>query len=246
MLRFTLLMCLIAFAATSQVFAQQMEDVVYLKNGGVVRGTIIEQIPGESLKIQTRDESVFVFTMDEIDKLAKEMPKVPKEPVMEVVVGADIPSSASAGATGAKVEIGTLLALRHSGGPKYYWGERWTRTRVLLPSVLSVWLIPSEYVAIGSEIEFESVGDDFGLLLGGQAAFFPTSNQHPSIYALGTGSLRKVSGFNIDISAGIGMGLRARTGSALVLRMEGRYERWFEDEVNDFSFIIGLGTRLGG
>ena len=95
MLRFTLFTCLIAFAATSQVFAQQsMEDVVYLKNGGFVRGTIVEQIPGESLKIQTRDGNVFVFAMDEITRLSKEMPKVPSS-------------------TGAKAEIGTLLAFRH-------------------------------------------------------------------------------------------------------------------------------------
>ena len=222
MLRFTLFTCLIAFVAVSQVFAQQMEDVVYLEDGGVVRGTIVEQIPGESLKIQTRDGNVFVFTMDEITKLAKEMPKVPKEPVM------------------GKVEIGTLLALRHSS-------SRWASgTYIQVPSVLSIWLIPREHVAIGSEIGFESRDGAFALLLGGQAAFFPVSNQHSSTYVLGTGSLQKVRHYDIDISVGIGMGLRARTGSAFVLRMEGRYERWFEDEVNDFSFIIGLGTRLGG
>ena len=49
-----------------------MEDVVHLKNGNVIRGTIIEQIPGESLKIQTQGGSVFVYTMDEIAELARE------------------------------------------------------------------------------------------------------------------------------------------------------------------------------
>ena len=41
MQRFILLTCLTAFAMTSQAFAQQMEDVVHLKSGGLVRGTII-------------------------------------------------------------------------------------------------------------------------------------------------------------------------------------------------------------
>ena len=77
MQRFILLTCLTAFVVTSPAFAQQMEDVVHLKNGGLVRGTIIEQIPGESLKIQTRDGNVFVYTMDEIAKMSK-------EPVMEM------------------------------------------------------------------------------------------------------------------------------------------------------------------
>ena len=72
MQRFILLTCLTAFVVTSPAFAQQMEDVVHLKNGGLVRGIIIEQIPGESLKIKTRDGNVFVYTMDEIAKMSKE------------------------------------------------------------------------------------------------------------------------------------------------------------------------------
>lgn len=50
-------------------------DVVYLKNGGIIRGMIIEQIPNVQLKIQTKDESVFVYKMDEIEKITKELSK---------------------------------------------------------------------------------------------------------------------------------------------------------------------------
>lgn len=38
----------------------QYVDVVYLKNGSIIRGMIIEQIPNVSLKIQTKDGSIFV------------------------------------------------------------------------------------------------------------------------------------------------------------------------------------------
>ncbi len=48
------------------------QDVVYLKNGSVIRGTIIEQIINKSIKIETADKSLFVFTLDEIEKLTKE------------------------------------------------------------------------------------------------------------------------------------------------------------------------------
>ena len=72
MQRFILLTCLTVLVVTSPAFAQQMEDVVHLKNGGLIRGTIIEQVPGESLKIRTRDGNVFVYTMDEIAKISKE------------------------------------------------------------------------------------------------------------------------------------------------------------------------------
>jgi hypothetical protein len=49
-----------------------MQDVVYLEDGSVIRGTIIEQIPGESLQIQTRDGSVFVFRMEEVARITRE------------------------------------------------------------------------------------------------------------------------------------------------------------------------------
>ena len=48
------------------------QDVVYLKNGSIIRGVIIEQVPSESIKIETADKSVFVFQMDEIERFTKE------------------------------------------------------------------------------------------------------------------------------------------------------------------------------
>jgi hypothetical protein len=54
-----------------------MEDVVYLKNGSIIRGIIIEQVPNQSIKIRTKDRNVFVFKYDEIEKITKEnVPKV--------------------------------------------------------------------------------------------------------------------------------------------------------------------------
>ena len=47
-------------------------DIVYLKNGSIIRGVIIEQVPNKSIKIETADESVFVFQMDEVQKLTRE------------------------------------------------------------------------------------------------------------------------------------------------------------------------------
>ena len=49
-----------------------MEDVVYLKSGSIMRGIIIEQVPNQSIKIQTKDRNVFVFKYDEIEKITKE------------------------------------------------------------------------------------------------------------------------------------------------------------------------------
>jgi sRNA-binding regulator protein Hfq len=49
-----------------------MEDVVYLKNGSIIRGIIIEQVPNQSIIIQTKDRNIFVFKYEEIDKMTKE------------------------------------------------------------------------------------------------------------------------------------------------------------------------------
>ena len=60
---------------TTHAFSQTNfnTEVVYLKNGGVIRGIIIEQIPNEKLKIQTKDGNVFVFLYTEIEKITKEV-----------------------------------------------------------------------------------------------------------------------------------------------------------------------------
>lgn len=58
---------------TALAFAQSnYQDVVYLKNGSIIKGVIIEQVPNKSIKIETSGGSVFVYKMDEIEKLTKE------------------------------------------------------------------------------------------------------------------------------------------------------------------------------
>ncbi|MCR5453892.1 MAG: hypothetical protein K6F33_02755 [Bacteroidales bacterium] len=52
------------------VCAQTLQDVVYLLNGSVVRGTLIEQVP--NVKIRTTDGSLLVFKHEEIDKITSE------------------------------------------------------------------------------------------------------------------------------------------------------------------------------
>lgn len=64
-------MCLI-FILGSTFSQNNFEEVVYLKNGSVIRGTIIEQIPNQTLKIQTKDGNVFVYQYNEIIKTTKE------------------------------------------------------------------------------------------------------------------------------------------------------------------------------
>jgi hypothetical protein len=78
------LLAAVTLALTAAASAQQYVDIVHLKNGSVIRGVITEQVPGESLKIQTADGSVFVYAIDEVAKMTKEIPQ--PEPEIEVEV----------------------------------------------------------------------------------------------------------------------------------------------------------------
>ena len=76
---------LILLLAVSSSLAQQYEDVVYLKDGGVRRGLILEQIPGESVKLKTNYGEIFVISMSDISKIAKVEKDVPiAEPVAKI------------------------------------------------------------------------------------------------------------------------------------------------------------------
>ncbi len=72
MIRVTSVIFAMVFVAAANVAAGQMEDVIYLENGGIVRGAILEQIPDKSLKIRRRDGREFRYKMNEIEKISKE------------------------------------------------------------------------------------------------------------------------------------------------------------------------------
>jgi hypothetical protein len=71
-----LILALLLSVISLSTFAQtQKEDVVYLKNGSVVRGEIVEQIPNQTIKIEIQGGSIFVYQISEIEKMTREEPK---------------------------------------------------------------------------------------------------------------------------------------------------------------------------
>lgn len=59
--------------ATAQNY-KEYDDVIYGTDGSVVRGTIIEQVPGVSYKIATEGGNIFVFDALKVEKITKEPP----------------------------------------------------------------------------------------------------------------------------------------------------------------------------
>lgn len=65
-------LCLFCSVLVLWLNAQTSVNVVHLKNGSVLKGAILEQIPSESLKLRLCDGSVFVFKTKEIEKITLE------------------------------------------------------------------------------------------------------------------------------------------------------------------------------
>lgn len=54
------------------------EDVVYLKDGSVIHGSITEEVPGVSVKIETADGNVFVYKVRQISKITHSAAAAPE------------------------------------------------------------------------------------------------------------------------------------------------------------------------
>lgn len=79
-LRLFLVLCLCIGAGTSLKAQSRVfeEDVVYLKNGSVLRGEILEHEVGKYLKIRLREGVDFSYKTEEIDKVSREASKYTK------------------------------------------------------------------------------------------------------------------------------------------------------------------------
>jgi hypothetical protein len=70
-----LLLLFLLIMGMSCAFSQNAQEVVYLKNGSIIHGTILEEVPNQSVKIKTSDGNVFVYKMSEIEKISREEKK---------------------------------------------------------------------------------------------------------------------------------------------------------------------------
>jgi hypothetical protein len=71
-MRAFLVFLFIATMIVSLGYSQEKIDVVYLKNGDVRKGVIIENVPNDYIKIETADGSVFTIKYADIEKMTKE------------------------------------------------------------------------------------------------------------------------------------------------------------------------------
>lgn len=57
---------------TNILWAQMTQDVVYLKNGSIIKGQVIEYSPNDKIKIEIAGGSILVYDSKDVQKMTKE------------------------------------------------------------------------------------------------------------------------------------------------------------------------------
>ena len=72
-----ILFSIILVSQLSTIAQSGKKDTIYLKNGSIILGTIIEQVPGKTYKILTSDNNTFTYSVDEIEKITSNAETAP-------------------------------------------------------------------------------------------------------------------------------------------------------------------------
>jgi hypothetical protein len=221
----------------------QSMDVVYLKNGSIIRGEIIEQIPDKSIKLQTADGNIFVYNFSDIEKITKE--KITTGSA-QVSVAQNVPS-------GFHTHDGFYLSL--AGGPAF---------GTITLNATGVFFKKQEYSGTGFQFDFKIGGvisEEANLILSfdmmGRAISGPTITQDgasgtttsditASDVMYGVGITKYFMPSNIFISATVGVGsfavgntnAQAKSQSGFGFQLKGGKEWWVSDN-------WGLGVAAG-
>lgn len=68
-----MMLCAFLFVTCTFISAQERTvDAVYLKNGSIIKGEVIELIPDSIIKVKTADGSLFVYPSTDVAKVTKE------------------------------------------------------------------------------------------------------------------------------------------------------------------------------
>ena len=233
---------LFAFITSVSTFAQSnFQEVVYLKNGSIIRGVILEQIPNETIKIATADGNLFVFRMDEVEKITKEMPSAAnglketpgkRKGYLGGTLGISIPAGDFADKSNGLAETGMQLNLVNFG---YLFGEN--------IGITAIWF--------GATNPIDSKGDDswaYGGILVGPLVSFPLSEKvdwdfRPMIGYASTAV--PFSGLNpkqvLSVAFNVGTLFRINVGKKVALLLNADYFST-KPEFKDFGFSQKIGT----
>ncbi|MFA8342787.1 MAG: hypothetical protein ACEPO8_07410 [Rhodothermaceae bacterium] len=66
---------LLFLVASISLIAQEKQDVIYLKNGDIIKGEIVENVPNVYVRIELTGGTILTYNYDKIEKFTKEFVK---------------------------------------------------------------------------------------------------------------------------------------------------------------------------
>lgn len=148
----------VALCLCASAVSAQMIEIVHLKNGGQIRGTVTEQIPSEHLKIRTADGSVFVYSYDEIEKITKEPYKQKRRPAYRYERNG-FEKERNRSASGFRPRYEGAVELGYSVGVSSVGGTG----RVGLSTSHGCRVVPFLYVGAGAQADYYHSGPSYGI-----------------------------------------------------------------------------------
>lgn len=128
--RFITSLC--ALLLVGGVAAQQIQETIYLRNGSIIKGQVVEQIPDSAIKVKAADGSLFVYNMADVERIVKEESVVPSRKDgrhrgldFNLALGYHISTKGGSGMASAEIGIGKRF------NKHFYWG---IGTGVFLPT----------------------------------------------------------------------------------------------------------------
>jgi hypothetical protein len=180
------LMVAVLLGGSSRAVAQtaNTEDVVYLKDGSIVRGTVVEQVPGQSLLIRTKDGSQFRYSMDLVSRITR-------EPMQGVGPGQQQFQPVRGGKSGGTA---LLLSLLLTGGGQFYNGDIGLGAGLLLTGLISAPFF------VDATVTCYDSGDQCGVSLGLGVIFFGSKIFSVIEAPMGSRRWNRSHGFALDVT----------------------------------------------
>ena len=249
-----ILLTMVFVLTATVLLAQNLQDVVHLRNGSIIRGTIIEQVPNQSLTIETADGSLFVLAIDEVERITREPSQRPvlEERRFGVMGGLNAASQMvtegrESGSTNARfgVHLGVFMEMPL--------GINWTFKPALLYSMQGS-TSRVDGVSYADHFDYINVplvfrwhfweqrmsldfGPQFGYMISARAVRDGISKNIYDWDALNKFDFSLVLGYSVRINDNMSIGFRITTGITDIIEIDNR--RW-ANSVSQLSLAVRL------
>ena len=218
-------------------------DVLYFKNGSIIKGTILELIPDKTVKIETADGSILVYAMAEVEKITKEPNPVLTDSALtsQLQVGESPEPGGTVGGSGVALFGGVSLPVGDFGstlGPE----AGAAKTGYAVGADASLALTP--VVAWMSSVSFSVNGLDIASALEG-FGISVDAGSWTSVWALS--GLRVFGNVSPDVEVfAFGQaGLLFGTSPRITLTVGNEHATQNSASATGFAFGIGAGITIG-